>query len=109
MKVETKSTAIQLDAYLRQVRQDYTASDQRHTSKWASQSDTVNLSDRAREVQQAAQALKQMPDIRQGKVQQVKLAVENGTYKVVGARVASQMLRDTFENNMILHSIDQHV
>lgn len=109
MKVENKSTAIQLDAYLRQVRQNYAAFDQQHPSKWTSQSDTVNLSDRAREVQQAAQVLKQMPDIRQGKVQQIKLAVENGTYKVVGAQVASQMLRDTFENNMILRSIDQHV
>jgi negative regulator of flagellin synthesis FlgM len=109
MKVETKSTAIQLEAYLRQIRQKHPASGQQPLSGLTAQSDKVDLSDRAREVQQAAQMLKEMPDVREDKVQQVKMAVDNGTYNVIGTRVATHMLRESFENSFILNSIDQHV
>ena len=108
MKVETKNTAIQMEAYLRQIRQKDSVSDQRAISGQPIQFDTVDLSDRAREVQQAARMLKEMPDVRKDKVQRVKLAVDNGTYKVIGARVATHMLRESFENNLIMNSIDQH-
>lgn len=71
--------------------------------------DKVQLSARAREVQEAANALAKLPDVREEKVQQVKMAVERGTYKVVGSKVAMDMLRETFENNMALGQIDMHV
>jgi negative regulator of flagellin synthesis FlgM len=108
MKVETKSTAIQMEVYLRQIRQKNSVSDQQAISGQPAQSDKVELSDRARQVQQAARMLKEMPEVREDKVQQVKLAVDNGTYQVIGARVATHMLRESFENNMIMNSIDQH-
>ncbi|MGD9009247.1 MAG: flagellar biosynthesis anti-sigma factor FlgM [Desulfobacteraceae bacterium] len=71
--------------------------------------DKVQLSAQAREVQEAANALAKLPDVREEKVQQVKMAVESGTYKVVGNKVAMDMLRETFENNMALSQIDMHV
>jgi negative regulator of flagellin synthesis FlgM len=71
--------------------------------------DKVQLSAQAREVQEAANALAKLPEVREEKVQQVKMAVESGTYKVVGNKVAMDMLRETFENNMALSQIDMHV
>lgn len=71
--------------------------------------DTVQLSARAKEVQEAAGALAKLPDVREEKVQRVKMAVERGTYKVVGNKVAMDMLRETFENNMALSQIDMYV
>jgi negative regulator of flagellin synthesis FlgM len=107
MKVETKSTAIQLDAYLRQVQEKKSANAQQNITARLAQTDKVNLSERAMEVQQAAQALKQMPAVRDEKVHQVKAAVEKGTYHVNGARVAKNMLNEAFENSMILNTIDR--
>jgi negative regulator of flagellin synthesis FlgM len=71
--------------------------------------DKVQLSARAREVQEAANALAKLPEVREEKVQQVKMAVESGTYKVVGNKVAMDMLKETFENNMALSQIDMRV
>lgn len=70
--------------------------------------DKVQLSAQAREVREAANTLKQLPDVREEKVQQVKMEVEKGTYKVVGNKVAMDMLRETFENNILLSRIDVH-
>lgn len=111
MKVSGSNTTVQLDAYLKQVQQQKQMSPgndpaaARHTA----QGDKVDLSSRAREVQQAAQALKQMPDIREEKVQQVKMEIDTGTYKLVGAQVATDMLRESFENNLILQKINTRV
>ena len=71
--------------------------------------DKVQLSTQAKEVQEAASALAKLPDVREEKVQQVKMAVERGTYRVVGHKVAMDMLKETFENNMALSQIDMHV
>jgi negative regulator of flagellin synthesis FlgM len=71
--------------------------------------DKVRLSARAREVQEAANAMAKIPDVREEKVQQVKMEVDSGTYKVVGNKVARDMLRETFENNMVLSRINMHI
>jgi negative regulator of flagellin synthesis FlgM len=70
--------------------------------------DKVQLSDRARQVKDAADALAKLPDVREEKVEQVKMEVEAGTYRVVGQKVAMDMLKETFENNMVLSQIDMY-
>jgi anti-sigma28 factor (negative regulator of flagellin synthesis) len=39
-------------------------------------------------------------------VEKVKMEVDKGTYKVVGAQVATDMLKESFENNMILQKVN---
>ena len=39
------------------------------------------------------------------KVAQVKWAVKNGTYEVAGVKVAAGMLRESFENGLLLQEI----
>ena len=53
--------------------------------------------------------MKDAPDVRTEKVEQTKLEVDKGTYKVVGAQVATDMLRETFENNLILQKVNTRV
>ena len=106
MKVSGKNPPVHLEAYLNQIRQQQLSMNQQRETAQAASSDKVELSERAREVQLAAQALKAMPEIREEKVQQVRLQVEEGTYKVSGSRIATEMLRESFENNTILNKID---
>jgi len=111
MKVDANQGAIEYSGYLKQVRQQQQAPEQQVQSKagQAGGADTVQLSDRAREIQQAAQAVKEAPDVREAKVEQTRMEVEKGTYKVVGAQVATDMLRETFENNLILQKVNKRV
>ncbi len=109
MKIETSNTAIELNAYLKQVTQQKRAEAEQQDAARTGQGtevDKVNLSDRAREVQQAVQALKAMPEVRGEKVQEVKTDVAQGTYKVDGDKAATGILRESFENNAILQKID---
>ena len=112
MKVNTGNSAIELNAYIKQMQQNQ----QRATGPEAQAqpgptagTDTVQLSDRAREVQRAAQSLESMPDVREAKVAEVRLQVEKGTYNVVGAQVANDMMHESFENNLILQKINTRV
>lgn len=110
MKVNGENPPIQLPVYQNQVsaaKQRPSANKMHSISGVAD--DKVHLSARAREVHEAAQALAKMPDVREEKVQQVKMEVEKGTYKVVGRKVAMDMLKETFENNVLLNQIDMHV
>ena len=109
MKITGQNAPTQMNAYLKQVRQQQQNSVyQRQTNggQATGTSDKVQLSDRAREIQQAASTLKAMPDIREEKVQQVKMDIDKGTYQVSGRKAAQGMLRESFENDLILSKIN---
>ena len=108
MKITGQNTPLQMDAYLKQVRQQQqnNVEQQGSAGQAGRTNDTVQLSDRAREVQQAASALKAMPDVRQDKVQQVKMDIDKGTYQVSGQKTAQGMLQESFENDFILRKIN---
>lgn len=106
MKVSDHNTTIQLGAYIKQAQQQ----NQLNHSKIQGQArvekaDKVELSDQAKQIQQTARQMNNVSDVREDKVRQVKMDVENGTYKVVGAKVATAMLNETIENNVILQKI----
>lgn len=107
MKINGNGAGIELLSYLKQLQQQQKLNDLYSGSNRYQFSgiDKVNLSDRGREVQQSFNMLKELPDVRESKVAQIRMDVENGTYKVIGPRIASEMLREAFENNMILHNV----
>jgi negative regulator of flagellin synthesis FlgM len=110
MKVDGENPPIPFVAYRNQMLAEQSRSNRKSgNSVTGVADDKVQLSTQAREVREAANALAKLPDVREEKVQQVKMAVESGTYKVVGNKVAMDMLRETFENNMALSQIDMHV
>jgi len=109
MKVSDQNTPIQLDAYIRQVQQHKHAEQPKLPPTGASGGlDKVELSDQARQIQHAAQEANQGSDVREDKVAQIKMDIENGTYKVVGTKVASAMLNEAFENDVILQKVNTH-
>lgn len=56
------------------------------------QDDKVSLSSASKEMQTAKDAVSSTPDIRQNKVNEIKQAVENGTYQVNAGQVADKMI-----------------
>ena len=109
MKVNGENPPIQLSVYQNQVQ---ATRKQRNATPAnvarSARDDKVQLSAQAKEVQEASRTLAKLPEIREDKVQEVKSAVEKGTYKVVGHKVAVDMLKETFENNVLLNQIDVH-
>jgi len=55
----------------------------------------VDLSTRAREIQQAKVEVSKAPDVREAKVQEIKSQVEQGTYNVSGEQIASKMVGES--------------
>lgn len=104
MKVSDQNTPIRLDAYIRQARLQQSKPDVSPGLQGAV--DKVQLSDQARQIQQAAQEANKVSDVREDKVRGIKMDVEKGTYKVVGEQVATDMLKEAFENDVILHKIN---
>lgn len=56
--------------------------------------DRVELSDRARSLYAAKEALSRLPEIRQDRVESLKKAIQAGTYRVSGEQLAERMLRE---------------
>jgi flagellar biosynthesis anti-sigma factor FlgM len=107
MKVSDQNSPIQLNAYIRQAQQQKQPNDSKAiTAGRSTTTDQVELSDQAKKIQQAVQQVQDGSDIRQDKVQQIKMEVDKGTYKVVGAQVATDMLNETIENNIILQKVN---
>lgn len=58
------------------------------------QGDSVTLSGGAQESARLAAAANALPDIRNDKVQAIRSALESGTYRVEGSKVAEKLLRE---------------
>ncbi len=55
----------------------------------------VDLSTKARDVQQIKTALAKLPEIREEKVQELKKEIEAGTYNVSGDKIAGKMVGES--------------
>jgi negative regulator of flagellin synthesis FlgM len=55
----------------------------------------VDLSTKAKDIQQAQNALNNLPDVREEKVQEIKVQVEKGTYKVNAEKIADKMVKES--------------
>ena len=58
--------------------------------------DKVRLSNGAREVQDAMRVLNELPDIRTDKVAELKAKVDQGTYRPDGGKIAFNLLKQSF-------------
>jgi len=106
MKIDERTQPIPLKAY-RSLAGGQTEAGQTRQSPLANAAgDKVNLSNNSRVIQQAVQALKRMPEVRQDLVDEVRAAVEDGTYRVDSEKAAHGMLKEAFENEIIMRKID---
>jgi len=58
--------------------------------------ETVDISDKAREIQQIKNAINAIPDIREEKVAALKSQIDNGTYNVSGEELAKKLVGEAF-------------
>lgn len=108
MKVSDHNSPIQLDAYVKQAQQQQQKTDDSKPTPQGSHggADRVELSDHAKQAQKAAQQVNQASAGHEDKVKQVQMEVEKGTYKVPSMKVASDMLKESFENDIILQKVN---
>lgn len=62
----------------------------------------VEISDRAQEIQRITQLIKDLPDVREDRVQALKAQVENGTYNVSSEDIADLIIRRALADNTAL-------
>jgi len=55
----------------------------------------VNLSTKAKDIQQLRDAINRLPDIREDKVRELKEQVERGMYDVNGQKIAEKMVAES--------------
>lgn len=69
-------------------------------NKITTQKDVVSISDQGRDFQMVMKALRDIPDIRQDKVEKLQKQIESGKYKVSGKDIADSVLRNITEKKI---------
>lgn len=64
------------------------------TEKTSKEADQIKISEKAIEFQFALQKIKDVEEIRMGKVEAVKNQIKAGTYEIDGNKIAEKMLKD---------------
>jgi negative regulator of flagellin synthesis FlgM len=104
MEISGKNTSLNLNAYVNNLNGANKSDSHSHKSETGeiSNGDTVKLSSEAKEVQQAFNTLKTMPEIREEKVSEIKTQVDSGTYRIENGKIATNILNEAFMNNRII-------
>jgi negative regulator of flagellin synthesis FlgM len=71
------------------------SSDKQATNAAVQPEETVDLSTKAKDIQQVKNALSSVPDVREQKVAEIKSQVQNGTYNVSGEKIAGKMVGES--------------
>lgn len=97
MRIKKVVTIMRIDAY-NKVNQVYQTNVKTQTTKKEkmSKSDKVEISQFGRDLQVAKQAVENMPDIREEKVEVIKTAITSRTYEVSMEEVADKLVNHFF-------------
>ncbi len=106
MKIDDRSQPIPLNAYKTLANKHKGLNQGFKQAVQNGSRDKVELSQYSRTVQQAAETLKGLPEIRQDLVDQVKAAVDTGNYQVDPEKTAAAILKESFENESVMRRID---
>lgn len=101
MKITPNGNSIPIEAYVNNVQdKKATGSPKDKAANASAKTDSVDISDAAKRVSAAREELDRIPDVREGKVAELKSQIENGTYKVDSEKIAEKMLKDGFLNDV---------
>jgi negative regulator of flagellin synthesis FlgM len=94
MEINSKNTLAGLNPSVQRidVQQHAQRSQKAGAENPTSNSDRIELSVRGREIQHLNDLIRSTPDIREAKVEQIRSAVENGTYNVKAEKIADKIL-----------------
>jgi negative regulator of flagellin synthesis FlgM len=65
------------------------------------QADTVNISESARQVRDAQQAARALPDVREEKVAEIRKLIADGRYEIKPDEIAEKMLTEGLMNDLL--------
>ena len=95
-----KTQGIQVDAYVNQVHdKNKVESSEEISNKAAAKTDTVVISDAAKQVQEVRTQLDAIPEVDEGKVAQLRKEIEDGTYQRSADEIAAKMIREGLIND----------
>ena len=99
MEIE-KSQGVQIDAYVNQVH-DKNKIDlaENKSDITTTKTDTVVISDAAKQIQEARSQLDAVPDVDEVKVAQLRKEIEAGTYQRSADELASKMIKEGLIND----------
>ena len=101
MEIKGKDASVNLDAYLNKiVDKKGVAPKAKPDAEGVRGEDKVQISAHAREILEAQQASKAIPDVREDKVAEAKNKIETGTYRVDGDKIAVNMINESLENEI---------
>ena len=97
----TPKDAVNIEAYVNQVQEkDEVDAASEKPEQQQTKADTVELSNAAKDIQQAQNQLEAIPDVREDKVAELKDQIENGTYEIDEQKIADKMLTDSLLNDL---------
>ena len=100
MKIDDSSIHINFEAYAQKAKNAGGGNPQPAAASGENPpEDKVVLSPKAREIHEARNLLKDIPDIDERKVAQISLQLDTGVYKIDGSQIAERMMRDMALNN----------
>jgi len=99
MEIE-KNQGIQIDAYVNQVHDKNKIDLSENKSEiTATKTDTVVISDAAKQIQEARNQLDAVPDVDEVKVAQLRKEIEAGTYHRSADEIANKMIKEGLIND----------
>ena len=103
MEITGGNPFAKIDSYVRQVRRDKSGSDAASNSSSGEvlSGDRVELSPKAKEMQEAKRILGSIPDIREEKVAQIRKQIAEGTYQVDSQKIAEKMVTESLINQFV--------
>ena len=101
MEITPNDNTINIDAYVNNINDKQKAENtSEKAEKNVAKTDTVNISDAAKEIQEVRKELDNIPEVRTEKVEQLKNQIENGTYEIKSEEIAEKMLKDSLLNDL---------
>ena len=101
MEITPNDNTINIDSYVNNVNDKQKAENTSDKAeKNVAKTDTVNISDAAKEIQEVRKELDNIPDVRADKVEQLKNQIEDGTYEIKSEEIAEKMLKDSLLNDL---------
>jgi negative regulator of flagellin synthesis FlgM len=101
MEIRSKSQPNPVDAYINQVQaKAKIESPVSGPAQQAPKTDTVDISETAKRVQDAKTRLDAIPDVRADKVAELKNQIQNGTYEIQPDKIANKMIRESLLNDL---------
>ena len=102
MEITGKKPLGSYDRFVNHIEQNKrTETSQAKKDKAVFEDDKVELSPQAKQIQEAKKLIKGIPEVEQHKIDAVKERIENGTYRVDGQKIATNMLRESLINEKV--------